>query len=136
MLKVSRVPAGAQLAVVLLVVGGYAGYIQWRQLPSLRAEQQRQQQIASSYQWLTGWGARRVFLASPWHELFLHHYALLENRNILLQTTAAPAVTYDFVVLERGATLPQWAAAPAYSPVYEDGLVVIYGHSNGSQFVP
>ncbi|QNH63976.1 hypothetical protein [Hymenobacter sediminicola] len=128
-LQLGRVPTSAQLAVMLLIIGGYAGYIQWRQLPSLRAEQQRQQQIESSYEWLTGWGAQRVFLASPWHELFMHHYALLENRNILLQTTADPDVTYDFVVLERGATLPPWAAS-AYSPVYEDALTVIYGRTN------
>ncbi|MBD2716692.1 hypothetical protein KBK19_16730 [Microvirga sp. STR05] len=131
-LNFCRITAGAQLAVMLLLIGGYAGYVQWRQLPSWRAEQQRQQQIESSYEWLTGWGAQRVFLASPWHELFLHHYALLENRNILLQTTAAPDVTYDFVVLERGAALPAWAAS-SYSPVYEDALTVIYGPANAAQ---
>ncbi|SHM12520.1 hypothetical protein [Hymenobacter psychrotolerans] len=125
LLRLARIPVAGQLLLMLLI-GGYAGYVQIQQAASLVSEQQREHQLESSYEWLTGWDARRVFLASPWHELFMHHYALLENRPLLLHTKADPAIRYDLVVLERGTTPPDWVASH-YVPVYEDALGVFYG---------
>jgi hypothetical protein len=83
--------------------------------------------MATSYRWLTRHGARQVFLASPQHELFMHHYALLERQPPALVTRADPRQSYDFVVLEQGAkNPPAWVQPPFYTPAYHDKYVVIY----------
>lgn len=137
LLRRTRLPGFWQMLVGLVGLAGYAGFVQTCQLDSLRAEQARAQQLESTYQWLTEWGAQRVFLASPYHELFLHHYALLANRPLLLHTTRDSTLTYDFVVLERGGTAPPaWTGPPHYTPVYEDALGVVYGRAAPSPDSP
>lgn len=125
-----RVPARAQLALFLLLIGGYEVYQFRRQLPPWRAEHRQEQLMEASYRWLTRHGARQVFLASPQHELFMHHYTLLESRPPALVTRADPRQTYDFVVLERDAkNPPTWTQPPYYIPAYQDKYVVIYSRT-------
>ncbi|WP_156109375.1 hypothetical protein [Hymenobacter sp. APR13] len=122
-----RVPTRWQLALFLLLIGGYEGYQFRRQLPPWRAEHRQAQLMQASYRWLVGHGARRVFLASPQHELFMHHYALQQSHPPALVTRADPHQTYDFVVLERDAkNSPAWTQPPFYTPAYQDRYVVIY----------
>lgn len=123
-----RVPKRWQLLGVLLLIGSYASYQVVREVAPMEAARRRARLLQASYRWLTTHGARRVWLASPRHELFWHHYALVEKRPLLLETEKTPGQTYDYVVVQPSApALPVWAHSSHYVPVYRDEIVVIYG---------
>ncbi|HEX8426758.1 hypothetical protein [Hymenobacter sp.] len=118
-----------QALLSLLVVLAYGTYQFQRQLAPHQVEVREEEQMEAAYAWLTGWGGQKILLAAPSYELFFHHYALQENRPLLLHSTQVASQSYDYVVHERRNSdpLPAWAKPPLYTAVYENESVIIYG---------
>lgn len=125
-----RVPTKYQALLSLLIVVAYGGYQFERQLAPHQVEVREEKQMEAAYAWLTSWGGQQILLAAPSYELFFYHYALQQNRSLLLHSTPVANQPYDFVVQARGSDpLPAWVQPPLYAAVYKNESVVIYGRT-------
>lgn len=123
-----RVARSWQVLAAVVLIGGWAAYHGLREAAALRAAQQRAGLVRAAYRWLTAHGVRRVWVASARHELFWHHFALLEKRPLQLVTPEARPPRADYVVaVPATASAPPWVVPPHYQARYRDALVVIYG---------
>ena len=117
-----------QLALLLLAGSIYGGYGLRRQLPDYRNAMRRDHAMRTAYRWLTTQPGTRVLLSASYYELYFLHYALVENRPLLLHSDPVPGQPYDLAIhAHDDAPLPVWVAPPRCQPLYTDQFIAISG---------
>ncbi|UYZ60413.1 hypothetical protein [Hymenobacter latericus] len=123
-----RLAARTGWALGLLLLAGYA----WFQVVHFRHHIGRAAHtdayLRRAYAWLRPRQPQRVYFAAPFHKLYFHHYATIEQYPLqLFEAASAQGQQYDFLVVAHDQPpAPRWVRAPAYRPVYTDAEVTIF----------
>lgn len=117
------------LVTLLLAYGAYQLYYLER---SLRAPRHLQAQVIQTYQWLAPHRPRRLLVSNGHYQMFFYLYAARDARPLLIDSEPDPAATYDYLVLDRQATLPGPALRGGpFQEVWHDDFVRVVAPAAG-----